>query len=229
MVTRLRTPGKALSSIYANVLMHLPYIWAHVPMLIHASAYLLMGTGLYMQPCGCMQRESFPFVKHLAANTLLYLHLFLYQLSQMPSSPRQSLTFALGLCSILQGAKPNEPRDTILIPIIFFRIRLQICSWKVVGQAEEVYPVNGEEGSREQPEKSGVKLTFWKEPSTHSYYWFLSRKTVDTLSPSCWAKGRTSNTWKQRQQFSMPLEYTGKGPHWPISFKYLPQVLQFHH
>lgn len=68
------------------------------------------------------------------------------------------------------GAKPNEPTDTALIPIIFLRIRLQICSSKVVCQAGKGCPVNGEEGSREQPEKSGVRLTFWREPSTHSYY-----------------------------------------------------------
>ena len=42
--------------------------------------------------------------------------------------------------------------------------------FKSCRQAGKGYPVNGEEGSREQPEKSGVKLTFWRAPSTHSCY-----------------------------------------------------------
>lgn len=58
------------------------------------------------------------------------------------------MAFALDLLPILQGAKPNESGDTILIPI-FLRIGLQICSLKVVCQAGEDYPISGEEGSRE--------------------------------------------------------------------------------
>lgn len=121
----------------------------------------------------CVQRESFLFVGHPAPHTLLHLHPFSHTQAHIctrSSHPGETLTFALDLPSILQGAKPNEPGDAILIPIIFLRIRLQICSSKVVCQAGKGYPVNGEEGSREQPEKSGVKLTFWREPSTHSYY-----------------------------------------------------------
>lgn len=52
---------------------------------------------------------------------------------------------------------------------------------------------NEEEGSRKEAEKSGVRLTFWREPSFHSCYWFPSRETEGTLSSSCWARGRTSS------------------------------------
>lgn len=138
---------------------------------VNTSCLCMPTTGhwLKIQPRVCVQRESFPFVQHPPPHTPLCLHSSSYLHTSLPF-PGKTLTFALDLCSILQGAKPNEPRDTVLIPIIFLRIGLQICSLKVVCQAGEGDPINGEEGSREQPEKSGVRLTFWREPSTHSYY-----------------------------------------------------------
>ena len=108
----------------------------------------------------------------LLSHTSTHIPLLLTVLTRAHTDahPGQTLTFALGLRSILQGVKPNKPGDTIFIPVIFLRIGLQICSLKVVCQAGAGCAINGEEGSREQPEKSGVKLTFWREPSTHSYY-----------------------------------------------------------
>lgn len=168
-------------------------------------------------------RDRFPSVNTLLLSdisTHIPLLLSVLTRAHTDAHPGQTLTFTLDLHSILQGAKPNKPGDTILIPIIFLRIRLQICSLKVVCQAGEGCAINGEEGSREQPEKSGVKLTFWREPSTHSYYWFLSRKTEGTLSPSCWAKGRSA-TWRSKDSLFYATKYKHRQPYWLLSFKYV--------
>lgn len=161
------------SSTRENALRFVSHTRTHVPTFTHASACVLLGTGLYIQPRVSRPRAPFPFVSILLlSHTSTYVPLLapMSTCAHTDAHPRQALTFALDLCSILQRAKPNKPIDTILIPIIFLRIGLQICSLNVVCQAGEGYPINGEEGSREQPEKSGVKLTFWREPSTHSYY-----------------------------------------------------------
>lgn len=135
---------------------------------------LTAGHGGFIGSPLCADRENLSHLWGilLPAHTPTYVLLLapVHASAHTDAHPGEMLTFALDLPSILQGAKPNEPGDTILIPIIFLRIRLQICSSKVVSQTGKGCPINGEEGSREQPEKSGVKLTFWREPSTHSYY-----------------------------------------------------------
>lgn len=144
-----------------------------MPTFTHASACLPLGTGFNIQPCVSRQRDTFLFVDiSLLTHTSASIPLLVPTLTCAHTDALlgQTLTFALDLCSILQGAKANKPRDTFLIPIIFLRIGLQICSLKVVYQVGGGYPISREEGSREQSEKSGVKLTFWREPSTHSYY-----------------------------------------------------------
>lgn len=133
---------------------------------LHACLWALGYT--YSHACVCRENPSHLWSILLLTHSSAYIPL--HMCTHRSAHSVQTPTFALDLCSILQGGKPNEPRDIILIPIIFLSIRLQICSLRVICQAGEGYPINGEEGSREQPEKSGVKLTFWREPSTHSYY-----------------------------------------------------------
>lgn len=106
--------------------------------------------------CGC--RENSPLLWSISLLTVTPTSIpFLVPMltcAHADAHPWEMLTFALDPCSILQGAKQNEPGDTILIPIIFLRIKLQICSLKVAWQAGEGYPVNGEEGSIKKKERN---------------------------------------------------------------------------